>query len=133
MECTRCVRPHAWCYFNDGPVNVELNISLSAKGDETLLTSRFEAHPNGAFRLIFPLLLIMMRREEARNMQLLRQAVELRQSADDLSGVLLGACTRSHKRVQLRSNRAIAAVASSIFSVACAPPCAAASLTQWPR
>ncbi|MEP7046273.1 MAG: SRPBCC family protein, partial [Ilumatobacteraceae bacterium] len=77
MECTKYDRPHAWCYVNDGPVVVELNIELSATGDlETVLSSRFEAHPRGTFRLIFPFFLIMMRREEARNMQLLRQALE---------------------------------------------------------
>lgn len=55
----------------------QLNIELSTTGDPaTLLTSRFEAHPHGTFRLIFPIFLIMMRREEARNMQLLRQALE---------------------------------------------------------
>ena len=37
---------------------------------------------------------------------------------------------QARRRAQLRSNRAMASVASSIFSVACAPPCAAASLTQ---
>ena len=79
MECTKYDRPHAWCYVNDGPITVELNIELSATGGlATLLNSRFEAHPHGAFRLIFPLFLIMIKREEARNMQLLRQALESR-------------------------------------------------------
>lgn len=78
MECTKYDRPRSWCYVNDGPVTVELNISLAEKGDRTLLTSRFEAHPKGAFRVIFPIFMLMMRREEARNMQLLKRAVESR-------------------------------------------------------
>ncbi len=44
----------------------------------TTLTSRFDARPRGAFRLIFPIFLAMMRREEARNMLLLKLAVEAR-------------------------------------------------------
>jgi uncharacterized protein YndB with AHSA1/START domain len=76
MECTKYDPPNAWCYVNDGPVAVELNISLAAVDDGTRLTSRFEAHPKGAFRLIFPIFVMAMRREEARNMRLLKKAVE---------------------------------------------------------
>jgi uncharacterized protein YndB with AHSA1/START domain len=78
MECKKFDRPNGWVYVNDGPVTVELDITLSPSGAGTTLTSRFDARPHGAFRLIFPIFLVMMRREEARNMQLLKQAVEAR-------------------------------------------------------
>ena len=86
MECTRYDRPHGWCYVNDGPVAVELNISLDEHPDGTLLRSRFEARPRGAFRLVFPIFMVMMRREEARNMQLLKLAVESRSARTELGG-----------------------------------------------
>jgi hypothetical protein len=77
MECTKFNRRRAWCYINDGPVTVELNIELSAtSASATLMSTRIEAHPHGTFRLIFAVFLIMMRREKARNIQLSRQALE---------------------------------------------------------
>lgn len=78
MECTSYDRPRSWRYVNDGPVTVDLTISLADNADGTLLTSRFEARPHGVFRLVFPVFMAMMRREEARNMQLLKRAVEAR-------------------------------------------------------
>ena len=73
------LRPAAWwTYLNDGPVTVELNIALVDHTDGTLLTSRFDAHPHGLFRLAFLMFMAMMRREEARNMQLLKNALEAR-------------------------------------------------------
>lgn len=78
MECTRYDRPRGWSYVNDGPVTVELTVDLVEDDAGTLLTSRFDARPRGAFRLVFPLFMAMMRREEARNMQLLKDAVESR-------------------------------------------------------
>lgn len=78
MECTSYDRPRGWSYVNDGPVTVQLDIALVDHADGTLLTSRFDAHPHGLFRLVFPVFMAMMRREEARNMQLLKKAVESR-------------------------------------------------------
>lgn len=74
--CTKYDRPTGWRYVNDGPVTVELTASLTDHPDGALLATRFEAHPRGAFRLVFPIFIAMMRREEARNMQLLKQALE---------------------------------------------------------
>jgi uncharacterized protein YndB with AHSA1/START domain len=76
MECEHFERPSAWRYRNDGPVVVDLSIALEESGDGTMLTSCFDATPRGAFRLVFPIFLAMMRREEAANMRLLKQAVE---------------------------------------------------------
>lgn len=78
MECKAYDRPNGWCYVNGGPVTVELRVVLAERDEGTLLTSRFDARPRGAFHFVFPVFLAMMRREEARNMELLRQAVESR-------------------------------------------------------
>ncbi len=79
MECTKYDRPSGWCYVNGGPVAVELTASLDDHPDGTLLTTRFEANPRGAFRLVFPIFIAMMRREERRNMDLLKNALESQQ------------------------------------------------------
>ncbi|MFN2581569.1 MAG: SRPBCC family protein [Candidatus Dormibacteria bacterium] len=76
-ECTRYDRPHAWTYVNGGPVAVTLDISLSPReGGGTRLRSRFEAHPKGLFRLVFPMFLRIMRRTERENMINARAALE---------------------------------------------------------
>jgi uncharacterized protein YndB with AHSA1/START domain len=78
MTCTAYERPVSWTYVNDGPVTVTLTIVLSRLSEGTKLTSRFDAHPHGMFRLVFPIFIAMMRREEAANMRLIKQAVEAR-------------------------------------------------------
>ena len=78
MTCTRFDRPTAWSYVNDGPVVVDLSISLTPHGGGTRLDSRFDATPSGLFRLVFPIFILLMRREESANMRLLKAAVESR-------------------------------------------------------
>jgi hypothetical protein len=77
-ECTRYDRPHGWTYVNGGPVEVTLDISLAPRGDGTTLVSRFDARPKGLFRVIFPIFLVMMRRQEKTNMANLKGALEQR-------------------------------------------------------
>ena len=57
---------------------MDLDITLESVDDgrATILRSRFDAKANGALRLIFPLLVMSLRREEARNMQLIKDRVE---------------------------------------------------------
>ena len=43
---------------------------------ESLLESRFDAHPNGLFRLIFPVFVRVWKRAEKRNMLHSKQALE---------------------------------------------------------
>ena len=75
-ECVKFDRPHSWAYHNDGPVTVDVEISLTENLEGTMLVSTFDAQPNGLFRLIFPVFLQIMKREEKANMGFLKQAVE---------------------------------------------------------
>jgi uncharacterized protein YndB with AHSA1/START domain len=78
LEVVRFDRPHGWAYRNGGAIAVDLNIDLEPVDDgrATLLKSRFDARAHGPVRLVFPLLLRSLRREEARNMQLIKERVE---------------------------------------------------------
>jgi hypothetical protein len=76
VECTKYDRPHGWAYHNGGPVEVNLDISLDPRGQGSLLVSRFDAHPRGWFRLIFPVFLLIMRRQEKTNMANVKRFVE---------------------------------------------------------
>lgn len=83
MEITRFDRPRGWSYRNGGPVTVNLDITLTPQGAGTLLSTRFDARPNGAFQLIFPIFLIAIRCEEKSNMSLLKSWLEARPAAAD--------------------------------------------------
>jgi hypothetical protein len=74
-------RPRGWAAHNDGPVEVTVTARLEPVADGTRLLSDFDAHPHGWFRLIFPLFLLRMRREEKANMTYLREALERRAAA----------------------------------------------------
>ena len=58
-------RPHGWSIHNSGPVEVTVTVRLQPTATGTRLSSDFEARPHGFFRLIFPLFLMKIRREEA--------------------------------------------------------------------
>jgi len=75
-ECVKFDRPHSWAYHNNGPVTVDLEISLTEHPEGTMLVSTFDAQPTGLFRLIFPLFFQVLKREEKANMGFLKQAVE---------------------------------------------------------
>lgn len=81
LVITEVDRPRSWAYFNDGPIAVNLSISLTPEAEGTLLRSRFEAHANGWFKLIFPLFLILLRRTEKKTVQYAKQYVESRAAA----------------------------------------------------
>ena len=78
LEILRFDRPEGWAYRNGGALAVDLDITLESVDDgrATILRSRFDAKAHGALRLIFPLLVRSLRREEARNMQLIKDRVE---------------------------------------------------------
>ena len=78
LEILRFYRPHGWAYRNGGAIAVDLDITLEpvADGRATILRSRFDAKARGPIRLVFPLIVASLRREEARNMQLIKERVE---------------------------------------------------------
>jgi uncharacterized protein YndB with AHSA1/START domain len=78
LEIVRFDRPHGWAYRNGGAIAVDLDIVLEPTDDgkATILRSRFDARARGAMRLVFPLVVASLRREEARNMQLIKEQVE---------------------------------------------------------
>jgi uncharacterized protein YndB with AHSA1/START domain len=76
LECQEYDRPRRWRHVNDGPVSVDLTVTLTPEAGGTRFVSTFDATPHGFFRVVFPVFVSMMRREEAKNMELIKQAVE---------------------------------------------------------
>ena len=76
VECTAYDRPNSWTYLNGGPVEVELTIRLTPEGDGTRLDATFDATPKGMFRLVFPIFVQMMKRQERKNMVNIKAALE---------------------------------------------------------
>jgi uncharacterized protein YndB with AHSA1/START domain len=78
LEILRFDRPHGWTYRNGGAIAVDLDVVLEPVdgGQATILRSRFDAKAHGAMRLLFPLVVASLRREEARNMQLIKERAE---------------------------------------------------------
>lgn len=82
LECTRFDPPHGWTWVNGGPVSVTFDVTLTEVNGGTRLDSTFDATPNGLFRIIFPVFIRMMRKEEAQNMTLLKAHLEHRCATD---------------------------------------------------
>jgi len=78
LEIVAYERPRGWTAHNGGPIEVTFSCRLEPEPEGTRLEASFEPTPHGWFRLVFPLFLVMMRREEKVNMGLLRDAVERR-------------------------------------------------------
>jgi uncharacterized protein YndB with AHSA1/START domain len=76
LEITTYDRPSGWSYVNGGPISVDLTILLEVVGDATKLTSHFDATARGPMRLVFPLILRSLRKEERRNMKLIKAKLE---------------------------------------------------------
>ena len=78
LEILRYDRPHGWTYRNGGAIAVDLDNTLEPLdgGHATQLRSRFDAKAHGPMRVIFPLISAGLRREEVRNMQLIKARIE---------------------------------------------------------
>jgi uncharacterized protein YndB with AHSA1/START domain len=78
LEILRFDRPIGWAYRNGGAIAVDLDITLEPLdgGQATQLHSRFDARAHGLMRVIFPLMSGGLRREEVRNMQLIKARIE---------------------------------------------------------
>ena len=73
-------RPHKWATHNGGPIEATVRFRLDQVEGGTKLDVDFEAVPHGLFRLIFPMFLARLRKEERANMTYLREALERRVS-----------------------------------------------------
>jgi len=71
-------RPVAWEAHNGGPLEVVFKAGLEPVGEGTKLTVDFDVRPHRFFRLVFPLFLLKLRRDEKANMTHIREALERR-------------------------------------------------------
>ena len=76
VNCVEADRPRKVRFLNGGPIEVDLAVTLEATARGTRLDARFDARPRGLFRLVFPIFLMIMRRQEAANMVNLKKALE---------------------------------------------------------
>ena len=75
-------RPMYWKAHNGGPLEVTMTVRLESVADGTRLSTNFDATPHGFLRLIFPILVRKLRREENANMGHIREALERRFRTD---------------------------------------------------
>ena len=76
IEIVDYQRPHTWTTHNGGPLEITYTGTLEPVADGTRLQVDFDAKPHGWFRLIFPVFLLLLRRQEEANMTRLRQAFD---------------------------------------------------------
>jgi len=81
LETVAFDRPRGWTMHNGGPLEVTFTCTLEPLPDGTQLHATFKPTPHGWFRLIFPIFLVVIGREEKANMAHLRAAVERRAHA----------------------------------------------------
>ena len=84
MEVIEYERPHRWAVHNGGPIEVTVRCRLEPVADGTKLFADFEAVPHGWFKLIFPLFMARLRKEERANMSYIREALERRAARESL-------------------------------------------------
>lgn len=78
METLAFDRPRAWTMHNGGPLEVTFTCRLEPVPEGTRLDAEFEPRPHGWFRLLFPIFLLIARRDEAANMHHIKDALERR-------------------------------------------------------
>ena len=78
VETVRYERPTGWENHNGGPIRVVFTGTIQPADEGSRLTVDFDARPEGWVRLLFPLFVVKLRRDEKANMTHLRQALELR-------------------------------------------------------
>jgi len=81
LETVAFERPHRWTAHNAGPIEVTFTCRLEPVPEGTRLRADFEPTPHGWFRFVFPLFLVMIRRQERANMGHLCEALERRVAA----------------------------------------------------
>lgn len=81
LETVAYDRPRSWTMHNGGPIEVRFTCTLESVADGSRLTSDFTPTPHGWFRLVYPVFVVVMRRQERHNMGLIKMAVERRVQA----------------------------------------------------
>jgi hypothetical protein len=76
METVAYDRPRMWTMHNGGPIEVTFTGRVEPVSEGTRFHAEFEPRPHGWFRLVFPLFLLAIRRDEAANMGHIRAALE---------------------------------------------------------
>lgn len=78
LETVAFERPRTWTMHNGGPIEVTFTARVEAVTEGTRLSVEFAPWSHGWFRLLYPLFLLAMRRDEKKNMNLIREALERR-------------------------------------------------------
>jgi len=78
LEIVAYDRPHTWTGHNAGAIEVTFTGRLTEVSGGTRLETEFEPVAHGWFRLVFPIFLWLMRREERANMEHIRTVLERR-------------------------------------------------------
>lgn len=76
VEITDYQRPHTWTTHNGGSLEITYTGTLESVADGTRLSVDFDAKPHGWFRLVFPVFMLLLRRQRKANMERLREAFE---------------------------------------------------------
>lgn len=78
LETVHFERPRTWTMHSGGPIEVTFMCRLEPHPKGTRLFAEFQPRPHGWFRLVFPLFLLISRREEKANMVYVREELERR-------------------------------------------------------
>jgi hypothetical protein len=78
LETKAYERPRTWTMHNGGPIEVTLRCTLETVAEGTRLTTDFAPTPHGWFRVMFPVFVLVLRRQEKQNMRLIKSALERR-------------------------------------------------------
>lgn len=81
LETVQFERPRTWTMHNGGPIEVTFTCRFEPHMKGTKLFAEFQPRPHGWFRLVFPLFLLIIRREEKANMVNIREELERRVQA----------------------------------------------------
>lgn len=78
LDTVQFERPRTWAMHNGGPIEVTFACRFEPHPKGTKLFAEFQPRPHGWFRLVFPLFLLMIRRDEKANMVHIREELERR-------------------------------------------------------
>ncbi len=76
LEILEYDRPRGWKVHNGGALEVTMTTRVEPTREGTRLFTRFDVRPHGPLKLIFPIMLRMLRAGEKANMTHIREALE---------------------------------------------------------